>query len=195
MNFWKFRKLFLILAALFVVIMASSTRVAAQKQLLASIDSYANQVNRFVRSHRGRIFASSSSEDSEQENWREFKSVAKLKKSETAWDQQAHVWLNQKNPVNARFALISPSGDWFQYVYYYFREDGTLAKIQSELNTFHGNLTVITNKLYNVDGTLLHVTTRYLDLKTHKPTKSRDFMDQEIPLYLKARDLPFYNLL
>jgi hypothetical protein len=29
----------------------------------------------------------------------------------------------------------SPSGDWAHFIMYYFREDGTLAKIQSQLNT------------------------------------------------------------
>jgi hypothetical protein len=188
------RKFLLILVAVFLVSLFSYARVSAQKPTAASINSYVDQVNRFVRSHRGRIFANTASEDSEQDNWREFKSVAQLKKSESAFEQ-AHVWLRAKSPVTARFALTSPSGDWFQYVYYYFREDGSLAKIQSELNTFHGNLTVITNRIYDVDGKLLQVRTKYLDLKSHKPTRSRDFMDQEIPLYVKARDLPFYNLL
>lgn len=196
MNVRQFRKYFLILA---VVVSASafwSTRVAAQGPTLASIHSYANQVDRFSKRHPKRIFANVASDtESEEDHWREFKSAAKLESGDASFDESAHVWQKTGKVVAASFTFTSQSGDWAHYVTYYFREDGTLAKVHAALNTFHGNLSVIREKFYDGRGRLLHTSTKYLNLHSQKPTKSRDFMDEPIRLYLKARDLPFYKLL
>lgn len=185
----------LILAVVLSANAIGSTQVAAQKAALASINSYAQQIDQYIKRHPKRIFANVVSETDEADHWREFKTVAKLENSETAFDESAHVWQKAGKVVAVQFTFSSQSGDWVQYVNYYFRADGTLAKLHSRLNTFHGNLSVIRDKFYDAGGRLLQTSTRYLDLKSQKPTKSRDFMDAEIPLYLKARELPFYKLL
>ncbi len=81
---------------------------------------------------------------------------------------------------------------------YYFRKDGTLAKIHAQLNTFSasdGGMSVVRDKFYAAGGRLLHTSTRYLDLKSQKPRKRGDFMDQPIPDYHTVRNLPFTKLL
>jgi hypothetical protein len=183
-----------LVASALSVILLSLFPTFAQRPAIAAISSYTTQVDKFIGHHRGRVFANAVTED-EQDNWREFKGVGELERSETAYDERANVWLKSKNPVAARFALTSPSGDWIHYLYYYFRADGTLAKIQSRLNTFHGNVTVIRDKFYDAEGKLLRTTTRYLDLHSQKPIRPRDFMDDEIPVYQRTQDLPFYKLL
>lgn len=194
MNVGKFKPC-LILAIVLAANATGSTQVAAQRPNLVSIDSYAQQIDRYVKRHPKRIFANVVSETDEADHWREFKTVAKLENSETMFDERAQVWQKAGKVVAVQFTFSSQSGDWVHYVNYYFRADGTIAKIHARLNTFHGNLSVIRDKFYDAGGRLLQTSTRYLDLNSQKPTKSRDFMDAEIPLYLKARELPFYKLL
>jgi hypothetical protein len=172
-----------------------STQAAAQKPALVSINSYANQVDRFSKRNPKRVFANVTKPENEADNWREFKTAAELENGEATFDESAFVWQKMGKVVAANFTFTSQSGDWAQYVNYYFREDGTLAKIHQRLNTFYGNLSVIREKFYDTRGRLLRTSTRYLNLRSQKPAKSRDFMDEPIPLYLRTRDLPFYKLL
>lgn len=195
MNVRKFRQYFLILAGVVSASVFCSTQAAAQKPTLVSINSYVRQVDQFIKRHPRRVFANASEAEDEADHWREFKTVAEVESGETTFDETAYVWEKTGKLVAANFTFTSQSGDWAHYVTCYFREDGTLAKIHAQLNTFHGNLSVIREKFYDGRGKLLHTSARYLDLKSQKPTRSRDFMDQEIPLYLRARDLPFYKLL
>lgn len=191
MNVRKFRQFCLILAVVLAANALCATQVAAQRPALVSINSYAHQVDRFSKRHPKRIFANAPETESGPDRWREFKTAAKLE----GFDESAYVWQKTGKVVAANFTFTSQSGDWVQDVNYYFREDGKLAKVHAHLNTFHGNLSVIREKFYDAGGRLLHTSTRYLDLNSQKPTKSRDFMDAPVPVYLKARDLPFYKLL
>ncbi|HSS20660.1 MAG TPA: hypothetical protein VLL54_11345 [Pyrinomonadaceae bacterium] len=188
-NLWR-------LCPLLTALLLCAFEVTAQRPTPASINSYASQIDRFARQHRARVFANifSESED-EQANWREFKNAKDLENSGVAFAEQADVWLQGTNPVRASITIATTSGDWVQDIDYYFREDGTIAKIRSQLNTFHGNVSVIKEKYFDTTGTLLRTTTRVLDLKSRKRSRSRDYMDQEIPFYRRAQELPFYKLL
>lgn len=97
----------------------------------------------------------------------------------------------------ANFTFSSPSGDWAHYIYHYFREDGTVAKVEAQLNTFYGNMTVLRRFYFNPKGSLLRKTTKYRDLETQKPKKSeeQDFYDDEVKIFKKANKLPFAVLL
>ena len=191
-SFWR---LCLFVTCVLAANAVCSSEVFAQRPTVASINSYASQVDKFAKPRRDRLFANVVSETEEEDNWREFKNAKELEKSEVSYDEQANVWLKAGKALLAKFTLTSASGDWVQYLSYYFRDDGTLAKIHSQLNTFHGNVSVIKEKYFDTGGKVLRNTTRILDLKTRKPTKARDFMDQEITLYRRAQDLPFYTLL
>jgi hypothetical protein len=195
-NVRKFKRFLLMFTVVLSANAICSAQFAAQGQTLASINSYATQIDRFIKRHPKRIFANEASEmENGPDRWREFKTAAEVEGGEATFDESAYVWQKSGKVVAANFTFTSQSGDWAQYVNYYFREDGTLARIQVHLNTFYGNLSVIREKFYDGRGRLLHTSTRYLNLHSRKPTKSRDFMDQPVPLYLKARDLPFYKLL
>jgi len=78
----------------------------------------------------------------EKSRWREFKSEVEREEADTGNDK-AKVWAKDGAVALVSYAFQSPSGDWAHYVSYYFREDGTLAKIHAQLNTFYGNMTVI----------------------------------------------------
>lgn len=162
---------------------------------LASINAYAKQVDRFMkRNDKGkRTFGDVGNE---QAQWREFKGkVAEGETDPEDLDQVAHVWLRKGKVVAAGFAFQSGSRDWAHFVTYYFREDGTLTKIHSRLNTFYGGVTAIRDKYYRSNGKLLRTTARYLDIETQKPKKNPNFQDEPTPVYLSVRTLPFFRLL
>jgi hypothetical protein len=162
---------------------------------LASINAYVKRVDRFMKRNdkRRRTFGDVGNEQSE---WREFKGkVAEGETDPEDLDEVAYVWVRKGKVVAAGFAFQSGSRDWAHFVTYYFREDGTLAKIHSRLNTFYGGVSAIRDKYYASNGKLLRTTTRYLDLQTEKPKKNPNFHDEPIPVYLMVRRLPFYTLL
>jgi hypothetical protein len=169
---------------------------------LAAISSYTKSIDQFTKRNpkKRRIFGNVAGVEDEQDKWREFKSARKMEQADEGdnLDERAAVWLKEGKIVTAKFSFTSPSGDWAHYVNYYFRADGTLAKIHAQLNTFaasDGGMGVVRDKFYAANKRLLHTSTRYLDLKTQKPRKPGDFMDQPIPVYRTVRNLPFSKLL
>lgn len=167
---------------------------------IPAIEAYAKQLDAFARrnARRGRLFADTANYETRDAppRWREFRSKSALRRAEVY--SAATAWINAAGaPLIAEFSLSSPSGDWAQYVTYYYRDDGGLAKVHSELRTFMGDLIVLRDRLYDPQGKLLRETTRYLDLKTRKPRKVGEggFMDVPFELYAKASELPFYSLL
>jgi hypothetical protein len=195
--------------ALAAVIAVASTTVTVRARLLpavqnpdgvAAIEAYGKQMDAYARRNtgRGRLFADTSDyrDANSPARWREFRSKRALQRSEAY--SASTVWSNQAgDPVLAEFSLSSPSGDWAHNVTYYYRDDGTLAKLHSELRTFMGELIVIRDRLYDSKAKLLQEKTTYLDLKTRKPKKVEQgsFMDAPAELYAKTSDLPFYALL
>ena len=169
-----------------------------QKSGLAAIGSYTKSIDQFTKRNprKRRIFGIIPGEEDKADQWAEFKTIGQ--EVQANLDDSAYVWLKDGRVVVAQFTFTSSSGDWYHFVSYYFRADGTLAKIHAQLNTFSGpdgGISVVRDKFYGSGGKLLHTATRYLDLKSQKPRKRGDFMDEPIPDYRTARDLPFYKLL
>ena len=163
----------------------------------AEIEAYAKEIDSYIKSNPKpvRLFADTSSETDKAEQWREFKSEKERDGAGENLNSRADVWTRNGKVVGANFTFQTPSGDWTQFVMYYFRSDGTLAKIASTLNTFHGGITVNREDYYNPKGTFLRGTTHCQDLKTQKTKPCADFQDQPAPLYQKINQLPFYSLL
>jgi hypothetical protein len=166
---------------------------------LTAISSYVKSIDQFTKrnARKRRIFGIvPEEEEGKPDKWFEFKTVRHAVQANL--HDSVYVWLKDGKVVAAQFSLTSSSGDWYHYVNYYFRADGTLAKIHAQLNTFaspEGGISVVRDKFYSSSGKLLHTATRYLDLKSQKPRKPGEFMDQPIPAYQTARDLPFAKLL
>ena len=161
---------------------------------VASINAYVKQVDRFIKINetRKRIFGEVGDEE---DSWREFKGDAAKSETPEDLDQFAYVWTRSRKIVAAGFTFQSGSRDWAHFVTYYFRADGTLAKIHSRLNTFYGNTSAIRDKYYGANGKLLRTTARYLDMDTGKPNKHPNFQEERLPVYLSVRKLPFFKLL
>jgi hypothetical protein len=162
------------------------------------INSSANSLEQFSKHSlkTRRLFGNTAGNDDQQDHWRAFKTARQLEQA--GLDESAYVWLKDNKPVVAKLAFTSSSGDWFHFVTYYFRDDGSLAKIHAQLNTFAsagGGVSVVREKFYDANGKLLHESTRYLDMKTQRPRKRTDFMDQPIPVYKTVREAPFAKLL
>lgn len=163
----------------------------------AEIEAYAKEIDSYIKSNPKpvRIFADISGVTNDAEQWREFKTEKERDGAGENLNSTADVWTRNGKVIGANFTFQTPSGDWTQFVMYYFRSDGTLAKIFSTLNTFHGGITVVREDYYNSKGTFLRGTTHCQDLKTQKTKPCADFQDQPAPLYQKLSQLPFYTLL
>lgn len=131
-------------------------------------------------------------------SWRRFDSEAALiafreKTSETY--KVAFVWTKKGKPVVANFTLFSPSGDWAQYDLHYFRPDGSIAKIDSELRTFYGNFVLKRELWFDRRGRRIASSRSYSDLETGKPlTKPAETFETDVRRYRRTSDLPFIRL-
>lgn len=179
----------------------------AKKAEIKRIDAYCKTVDTFVKRYRNPqlIYADTSDyNETDKPKWRKFASEKILEKfrENTETYSIAYNWQKNGKIIKSNFTLFSPSGDWAQYVYHYFREDGTLAKAESEMRTFNGDLIIVQNFYFNRKGKFLQKTVKYLDLQTQKPIKpSKEFLENKADFsddadYFKnTGKLPFANLL
>ena len=175
-----------------IILLAGSLSAAAQTKtsVIGEIDIYTNGINSFIKTKpKSRIFGDPSA--TEKSSWRE----VKAKQAEDLY-KKAEVWSREGKVVAVNFALSSPSGDWAHLITYYFRADGTLAKIEAQLNTFYGNISIIRQRYYDTNRKQLKATERYHDLETQKPVKRpKDYFDNPVPVYSRVSSLPFGRLL
>jgi hypothetical protein len=167
---------------------------------IASIEAYSKQMDAYTKrnARAGRLFGDTRAYETGDETarWQEFKTKRALQRAEVY--SAATAWTGSTGePVVVNIDLTSPSGDWAQYNNYYYRSDGTLARLRAELRTFMGDVVVIRDRFYDSKGKLLQEKTSYLDLQTRKPKKIKegDFMDIPPEVYAKTSALPFYALL
>lgn len=172
-----------------------------KKAEIKRIDAYRKTLDSFVKKHKGPhfVFADVSDDNRNKPQWRRYNSEKEFEKARENFESYniAYVWRKNGKTVMANFTFSSPSGDWSHYVFHYFREDGTLAKVEARLNTFYGNLTVLRNFYFNRQGKLLRKMTKYLDLETQKPKNpaKEEFYDNEVKIFKKTSKLPFNFLL
>jgi hypothetical protein len=175
-----------------------STSAATGK--IAEIESYVKETDAYIKANEksARIFADvSSGNEAGPAKWNEFKTEQEREKADTGdnLNENAYAWMRDGKLVGANFTYQSPSRDWVHYVMYYFRADGTLAKSDSTLNTFQGDVTVIRQDFYSSKGVALKGTTHCKDLKTQKAKPCGNYQDQPVPMYKTVNEVPFYGLL
>ena len=183
------------LTAGFLSLLIFFPSLAQTTSSVSDIDSYTTEVDRLVKTKQPRVFADISTEGDEKAKWKEFTNNKVLE--DTTWYQAANVYSRHRKTIVAKLTFTSPSGDWYHFVDYYFRDDGSLAKIHARLNTFYGNISVVRNRYYDSSGRLIKSTRRFQDVKTDKLVKSApgDFIDEPIPLFKTVAALPFHRLL
>lgn len=172
-----------------------------KKAEIKRIDAYCKTLDSFVKKHKGAqlVFADVSDYNQNKQRWRKYNSEKEFEKAREKVEAYniAYVWRKNSKIVMTNFTFSSPSGDWVHYIHHYFREDGTIAKVEAQLNTFYGNMTILRRFYFNRKGILLRKTTKYLDLQTQKPKryKGQDFYDNEVKIFKKINTLPFISLL
>lgn len=147
------------------------------------------------------VFADTAGMNDKRSKWRRFASERALekfrKRSETY--SIAYNWRRGGRIVASNFTLFSGSGDWARYVYHCFREDGSVARVESELRTFYGDFIVIRRRYFDETGKQISTSVKYLDLTTRKPKKPDDGVmgddPAEVDYYKKTSKLPFARLI
>lgn len=193
----------LLIAAL---ILTAAVGVAiAQPREVSKIDALVKSTDAIIK-HKGPelIFADVADQESSDADWRKFASEKELEKHRESSETYsiAYVWRSAGKVAAANFTLFSGSGDWANYVHYYYRPDGTLAKVEVDYRTFYGDLILEQNIYFAADGRQIKKTQRVLDLTTHKPkrlTKSvreqAASMAKEVDFFRSTSALPFAKLL
>jgi hypothetical protein len=179
---------------------------------IAGVDHRCRAAAGKTKTKPDRVFADTSEKRgsrSGEGSWREFPNPDALKGigEDGAPNTQAFVWRFADGVVFVQLFFQSGSGDWAHFADHCFRADGTLARVESTLNTFNaglldeefekgneGGVSRIRTKYFDRDGRLLRKTSRLLDLATKKPIR-RSFMDQDDIIFKVMSALPFYRLL
>lgn len=167
-------------SALFLVgvIFAAAVSASGQARTARSIkviDKYAASIDKTVdsRSRPDIVAADTAAIDAAKPAWKIFDSVDALEKAGTEDDTYtiAYSWKKDDKLVASRFTYSSPSGDWAEFVFHYFRADGSLARVDAELRTFTDDCVIRQSFYFNSSGKSLKRTRRYFDLNTDKPRK------------------------
>ena len=173
-------------------VLARTTRVEVQL-----IDRYCKEVDRYVRAHPSafvNVRQGSGVNNAGNGKWRRWPKARSAEAVDSNGD--ARLWRRNGKIIFVTFLFQSGSRDWALYVNNYYRPDGTIAKIDSELRTFYGDVSVERDWLYRPDGSLVSFDARCFKLSGHEPAQIDDnFIDKSVPLYQTVAHLPFQRLL
>lgn len=195
---------------LFAIILLQCSIVFAQTKNPAEIkriEQYSKAIDAFVGKNKNphSIYADTSdyNEDSKAK-WQKFATEKELEKfrDQTETYTIAYNWLKNGKIVQTNFTLFSPSGDWAEYVFHYFRADGSLAKVASEMRSFYSNSIMVQDFYFDPKGNLMKKSVKYFHLRTQKPIKpTKEFLESigdlgnDVEYYKSTDKLPFADLL
>lgn len=189
---------------LLLIIFACPALVFAQADKTAeikAIDAYTKKIDAFVKRSKNPHLVFADTSQTARSKWRQFASEKALEKfrEKTETYEIVYVWRQTGKIAETSTTLFSGSGDWVHYIYHYFREDGTLAKVESDLRSFYGDIIVEQEFYYNKSGRQLKKAVRYRDLKTKKFKKvdpKSDYLSlTKFDTYKTVKKLPFAHLL
>lgn len=188
-------------ACLLAIVTAVSFSAAAQtKQTSAThtIDSYVRSVEKITESREQPdiVMADTADPDADKPNWKQFGSPAELEKAREEKETYtiAFNWKKDGKIVASNFTFFSQSGDWSQYVFHFFRANGTLARVDAELRTFMDDCVIKQKFYFDQRGKRLRKTLAYFDLNTDKPKKRCLGADAlKFDYYRSAEKLPFHT--
>ena len=174
------------------------------KAAVIQIEKYIKKVDQTTKTKKEPDLVFADVSQNNKPKWRKFSSTRSLgkyreEKSETY--SISNNWVNNGKIVVSIFTIFSESGDWANYVSYYYRQSGSLAKIELEYKTFNGNFAVIKNIFFSSKGKILTSNIKYVDLdnKPMKPDKEyvreNSSVMNDFGYYKTTAKLPFYYLL
>jgi hypothetical protein len=181
---------------------------------IAAIEAYCKGVDQYLKSHpqATRFFvdalpeAQAASSPEGGKAWYEVKTEDEMLDAERAYAHRS-VTVTMKDGEIVHAEMAEPMEHSRTSYGYYFRSDGTLAKIASE---FYGNIAeahIVRDNFYDPSGKLLramsqcfHIITTSRGSKERRVSCRRDEMsaeygNYEIPIYKKSTNLPGYELL
>lgn len=175
---------------------------ASQTATPKSIDSYCKEVDTLQKRHRTPelIFADTAGMEDKKEKWRSFGSEKALEKFREKSETYtiAYSWRRAGKIIASNFTLFSGSGDWAKYNNHCFREDGSLARLESDYRTFMNDFKVLRKRYFDATGRAIGSSVRYLDLTTGKPKAAKEGVmgdhPKEVDYYKKTSKLPFAHL-
>ncbi len=166
---------------------------SVQSQRMAS-QNYCMVVKGYEMTSSPGLFLGVMNSDHNASQWRKYHSKDELRKVNA--NGSAYVWIRDAKVVGVFFMFQDESGDWVNYASYCFREDGSIAEVDSVLQTFYGNMLVKRAWFYAPQGALLARTMGFFDLHTEKPkTPDQAFIDEKTPQFRDVKSLPFSSLL
>ncbi len=181
--------------------LVTAKRVKQTDKKVKPIEAYAKKIENFVKAEKKPHLVIADVSDfnkDEKPIWKKYASEAEFEKARETQESYeiAYIWNKNNKPVAVNFTYSSPSGDWAQYVYYIFREDGSVARADRELRTFMGDIIVNRIYIYDETGKLLKETKTFRDLETQKPVKAtKNFQDMDVKIYKSINTLPFASML
>ena len=132
---------------LIVVVILVPIAVSAQSKNaveLRKIDALARSIDRAVKVDQGKVIVADVADfDKDKAEWKLFDSENELEKFREKKNETytiAYNWKRSGRVIASNFTLFSSSGDWTKYVLHYFRTDGSVGLVRSELRTFYVNL-------------------------------------------------------
>ncbi len=180
----------------------TAERVRQTNKQIKQIEEYAKTIDKFVKKEdKPHLVIADISDYNESQKpiWKKYNSEKAFEKARETNEAYtiAYIWKKAGKPVAVNFTYSSPSGDWAQFVLYTFRADGSIAKIDSRLNTFYGDASVLRIFYFDAKGKKLKETVKYQDLQSEKEfnPKDREIYDQDVKIYKNVKNLPFTKLL
>jgi hypothetical protein len=111
-----------------------------------------------------------------------------------AFADAASVWFIDGKLVAVELTTQSPAQNWVHRIMYYYREDHTLARIDSNLNYSAGARIVVSEHFYDRKGVALSKSTQHYTVKrAARRQPGLASLEEPIPLYLRITELPFYD--
>lgn len=159
----------------------TSSRIVAVEKYTDEMDEYA------ARNPQARRFFTNAAEDQTGE-WQEVGG-----ESEIANKASAVVWMKGERAVVA--LLTGKTPQMTRKVTYYFRNNGTLAKVHSELSINTNNMQSSRDRSYDTKAFLVRDFSYCTDMVSgqQKPCGDAETLEKQlIPLYMRSTELPFY---
>jgi len=191
-------------ATLIVAQTPSAAKPTTEPSEVAAIDAYCKELDTFKNSKRNRArILGAEGDETEVPKWKEFKSRgARGEAFNYILADVADAWMKNGKLVIAELNFETNSGDWSKFAQYYFRDDGTLAKMRTTFAGFmvfseHGGGRIVQERIYSSNGKLLQKRLHCFELeKNQRRIKcSGDYSDYDGTYYRRAQNLAFYGLL
>lgn len=169
------------------------TNGTVQSQLVA-IQNYCKAAKGYGTTSAPGLFLALMDSGHEASQWRKYRSKDEVRNAGA--NESAYVWIRDAKVIFVLFTFQSESGDWANDADYCFREDGSVAEVDAELQTFYGNMLVKRAWFYAPRAALLAKTEGFFDLHTGRvETPGQDFIDEKTPQFRNVKSLPFASLL